>query len=241
MSTDPATPLTLNALAAELAEVKALERAHQEKVVELERANAGLREELTALRRSQTAAIPSAGRTGRTKRQIPPSTSRRGLLHLGGAAAVATLGAGVLLGERSGTALAAPHHIASAPYEGDATGAGTTGLKGIGSSGAGGVYGFSDTFIAVEGQSGSGIGVSGTGSIYGVAGLCDTTSGIGVFGSSTSHTGVKGCLVLQAALGCWAIPAAAPACTGPPTLALGYRLIRALARHCRPSRTAASE
>jgi hypothetical protein len=188
---------------------------------DLEQDNAGLREEVAALRSAQMAAPPSTRASVRTKRPGIPRTSRRRLFQLGGAAAAATVGAGVLLHEHSGTALAAPQHVASAPYEGDGSGSGNFGLAGVGTSGAIGVIGTSDSNIAVSAQSSTGTGVwvestfgygvyvqsASLAGVYaqsinsygvygrgvtGVYGLSIGGVGVGVLGSSDTSTGVSG-------------------------------------------------
>jgi hypothetical protein len=113
-----------------------------------------------------------------------PARSRRALLKLGGAAAVASVAAVATELGHPGTALAAPGTFSD-------SGAGHIACSGTGSSAAIGVEGISDLSFGMLAQSTSGHGLQSTSS-SGIGVIGNSTSNNGVVGNSTSNSGVVG-------------------------------------------------
>jgi hypothetical protein len=161
------------------------EQAQQ--MARLEAEKTALREQVQTLA-SELAAGTRVLTSGPIRRADTVRSSRRRLLQLGGAAAAASLAAGVLATER-GTAHASPARTDTITFHQTAVGAGNVAIQGDGDDGAVGVRGTSDSASGVEGTGGSGVGVFGQStSASGVAGL--STSGPGVGAASTSGPGV---------------------------------------------------
>jgi hypothetical protein len=135
-------------------------------------------------------------------------TSRRGLLKLGGAAAAATIGAGVLAAKGSPAAHAMPAHADSVTLYESNSGGGNYAIQGDGFGGAVGVWGNADTGggsgvvatsdgnHALYGESHA-LGFAGiygvtTNNGRGVVGDATRTNGIGVLGAAAAGTGVYG-------------------------------------------------
>jgi hypothetical protein len=168
-----------------LASIERMVTSQQEEIT-------ALRQELAARRAARPRALDATHGDRATDAEGGRRASRRDLLKLGGAAAAATVAAGVLTAEHGSAHAASAHADTDTLYE-TASGTANTAIEGQGLSGASGVSGVGSTqdSFGMQGFCQDGVRVVATsGGSYGVYALSNLY--VGVAGRSNAFVGVQG-------------------------------------------------